>query len=535
MSQRQRRAKLSRRRWHARASRNVSAAAVATSAALAVTGLEAGAVSAAGPNTGVVAAAVPDTAKPVAAQVASVAAVPGASPTISTPLALKGRLFYGTAASGGGKLWATEGKHAELIKQFTGHSDAAPAELTNVGGDLYFAADGELWKSNGTPKGTVLVDPHVDPTGLADADGTVFIETATGLWKSHGTERETTEIKSLKLRKSADIVAVSGRVYFTVPRSGQFEYGTTPDLWTSDGTAASTQVVRQVHARSGYSQYPLLYDPVELTNVGGHLFFSATINLQEASYTDLWKADGAKAAVVEPYGSDLTNVGGSLYFFDFDKPSNCNTQEAAEGGGCNASTGYALWKNTTPLADFAPKVKAPDGQSTQYAPHVGGLTAVGATLFFAANDGSGATELWRSNGTPAGTRVVDAVAPTQLTNVDGTLCFTADDGTAGPQVWESNGTAAGTIPVTHFADGGTGATTSPGGTTTSGTTGTSTTNTSTTGTSTTGTGTTGTTATPAKPGTAGATPGDLTNLDGTLYFTANDGSAGGSGLWELTP
>ena len=58
------------------------------------------------------------------------------------------------------------------------------------------------------------------------------------------------------------------------------------------------------------------------------------------------------------------------------------------------------------------------------------------TLFFTANDATTGRELWKSDGTAAGTVLVkdinpgsDSSGPSYLTNVNGTLFFTADDGT----------------------------------------------------------------------------------------------------------
>jgi len=82
------------------------------------------------------------------------------------------------------------------------------------------------------------------------------------------------------------------------------------------------------------------------------------------------------------------------------------------------------------------------------------LTAVGSTLFFAANDGVHGNELWKSDGTYAGTKMVKNIRPLakssdpqNLVNVNGTLFFTANDGTHGRELWKSNGTAAGTKMV----------------------------------------------------------------------------------------
>ena len=132
------------------------------------------------------------------------------------------------------------------------------------------------------------------------------------------------------------------------------------------------------------------------------------------------------------------------------------------------------------------------------------LTDVNGTLFFTASDGTTGAELWKSDGTAAGTVLVKDIAPAAMqlrpeqrstnvngtlfftaddgthrrraveerrdrgrhragqghrpaaaqlesrrasTNVNGTLFFTADDGTNGRELWKSDGTAAGTAPV----------------------------------------------------------------------------------------
>ena len=61
-------------------------------------------------------------------------------------------------------------------------------------------------------------------------------------------------------------------------------------------------------------------------------------------------------------------------------------------------------------------------------------------------------ELWKSDGTAAGTVLVDGhqpwaasvPTPADLTHVNGTLFFVANDGVHGIELWKSDGTAAGT-------------------------------------------------------------------------------------------
>jgi ELWxxDGT repeat protein len=75
-----------------------------------------------------------------------------------------------------------------------------------------------------------------------------------------------------------------------------------------------------------------------------------------------------------------------------------------------------------------------------------GLTVVGSVVYFAANDGTG-VELWKTDGTTAGTTLVKNISPTNLTAVGDTLFFVANDGVYGNELWRSNGVASNTIRV----------------------------------------------------------------------------------------
>src|SRR5919202_1008300 len=88
------------------------------------------------------------------------------------------------------------------------------------------------------------------------------------------------------------------------------------------------------------------------------------------------------------------------------------------------------------------------------------LTDVNGTLFFVADDGVHGYELWKSDGTAAGTVMVKDIqpgpgpsVPVYLTNVNGTVFFAADDGAHGHELWRSDGTADGTVLVKDIQPG----------------------------------------------------------------------------------
>ena len=79
------------------------------------------------------------------------------------------------------------------------------------------------------------------------------------------------------------------------------------------------------------------------------------------------------------------------------------------------------------------------------------LTVVGDVTFFVATTPTTGAELWKTDGTEAGTVLVKDIRggrggsdPTRLTNVGGTLFFVASDATSRAKLWASDGTAAGT-------------------------------------------------------------------------------------------
>jgi ELWxxDGT repeat protein len=119
--------------------------------------------------------------------------------------------------------------------------------------------------------------------------------------------------------------------------------------------------------------------------------------------------------------------------------------------------GRELWKTdgTPQGTSMVTDIRAGDGGSNPR-----GLTALGGLLFFAADDGVNGEELWRTDGTAAGTVLVKDLhtgshplyqtanysSPRDFVEFDGKLFFTAADHN-GRELWRSDGTAAGTVMV----------------------------------------------------------------------------------------
>ena len=87
------------------------------------------------------------------------------------------------------------------------------------------------------------------------------------------------------------------------------------------------------------------------------------------------------------------------------------------------------------------------------------LTAINDKVYFRADDGINGHELWKSDGTVAGTMMVKDIRPGSdgglgpnqnqhnFIVVNGTLFFIANNGIDGDELWKSDGTAAGTVMI----------------------------------------------------------------------------------------
>lgn len=336
---------------------------------------------------------------------------------------------------------------AYLVKDINPQWSSGPWSLIEANGMLFFNADDgsgeELWKSDGTPEGTVMVkdiDPYEDSFcwDLAEVKGTVFFGVndeihGWELWKSDGTPAGTQLVKDIKPGEWTSLPQSLANVNGILLFSANGEMGG-QELWKSDGTAEGTVLVKDIHKKGDSGPY-------RITDINGTAFFIATDGIHG---WELWKSNGTEAGTVlvkdiNPTGqshlSGLTNVAGTLFFVAADGR---HGKELWQSDG--TETGTVMVKDINPTGDSNPWY----------------LINREALLFFVANDGVTGTELWKSDGTAMGTVMVKDINPAgssepyYLTLVNDTLFFSADDGIHGRELWKSDGTTAGTVLVTDI-------------------------------------------------------------------------------------
>ena len=349
---------------------------------------------------------------------------------------------------------------AKLVKDIAGAAaSSSPSALVNLKGTLLFGADDGtghrgLWRSDGTASGTVLVlagfeGDDLSPSSPLAVNGYVFFSSGVALWKTDGAAAGTTSLKYFGGSvRSANLTDVDGMVYFV---NGGFE----SHLWKSDGTPTGTVLVAQTAGfsstcggPSSYIRYP--------TDVNGTLFFGAFENRITGVGQELWRVRSCFSySLVRNINPDIRASGGCVSGSDprfLTNVSGTLLFSADDGTG-----GRELWRSdgteagTVLVADLAPGSASSNPSF---------LVNANGTLFFAATNGSQGVELWRSDGTLPGTSLVADIrpgaassSPADLIFANGALYFTADDGIHGRELWTSDGTALGTVIVSDIAAG----------------------------------------------------------------------------------
>jgi ELWxxDGT repeat protein len=352
------------------------------------------------------------------------------------------------------QLWKTDGTAAGTVL-LRDHfiDDGYVHGFERMGAFWYFLADDgvtglELWRTDGTIGGTSLV---ADTTagaagttfqGLAASGSTIYFLATSGnhdgLWRSDGTVAGTALVKDGIA--GAQLLSGSGSNGAILFAYDDGIHGMEP--WRSDGTPASTVLLRDINPGAASS---MSSNASSITRTDGLTLFAASngVNGEEP-----WITDGTAAGtrLLKDAGSDDANsssprafaiVGNRLMFIADD------------------SGGSAVWSSdgTDSGTRRAGPVKSEVGQAT----------ASGGLYYFTRKPTTGSSELWRSDGSVEGTFALAQATPEVLLPMNGGVVFWGGDDLHGREPWFSDGTLAGTRMIADVNPGSAGSYFSPDG------------------------------------------------------------------------
>ncbi|HEY7114952.1 MAG TPA: ELWxxDGT repeat protein, partial [Tepidisphaeraceae bacterium] len=256
------------------------------------------------------------------------------------------------------------------------------------------------------------VPPLWDPT---DHNGTLLYVNDDGvhgpeLWRSDGSQAGTTLVKDVRPGADGGLVLESSNIYQAVRDNALLTVGHLTffvgddgqhgvELWESDGSAAGTVLMRDIATGTDSST------PTHLTNANGRLFFFTTTT---AGALQLWTSDGTTR--------------GTLMVRDLG-PSHI-------AGAPDAFIGIVLVGSGEPAVDQ--------------------VAALGGTLYFIKRVVIGPAELWKSDGTSAGTARVPTgvnLDPARLYAVGGRLLVVEP---TGGDVWHVDPSSGAATRLSDF-------------------------------------------------------------------------------------
>lgn len=357
-------------------------------------------------------------------------------------VAVGDKLFFQVRTDANGfELWSSDGTAGgtRLVKDLTpGAEDSLMSNATEVDGRLVFfrwvplpgdRVGPELWRSDGTAAGTLLVRDFTSTPGLAYdtlkvGDALLFFiseDTGTTLWRTDGTAAGTTSVKRLDAGR-AGITGVSGpgeQPLFIV------EDGPNSEVWKTNGTAAGT--VRLDAFGKRVRLLGTLGTSVYLTSMDSPV--TKRLRIDRLSL-----AGGGKTGITtlpNPYGSyeytypsvPMAVVsGGDIYF------------SVAIGSDAPVPTAISLWATNGTAAGTRQLL---DNGNVEYGyryPVV--ATGTGQVLFGGAPDPLGPAFPYFTRGTAATQgRLADVTFPNAFTRVGNRIFFTAIATTGEGQLW----------------------------------------------------------------------------------------------------
>jgi ELWxxDGT repeat protein len=395
-------------------------------------------------------------------------------------------IFWATDGLHGFQPWSTTGSLASTAPVCAGCSFTnGEATLLKLGSRILFNTRdttnvSKIWATDGTSSGTVLLRDLCP--GACDAAGTLepllgsafftaFPEPGKPeIWITNGTPAGTRRFAAPGF--SFPLAALGSTVYYKgfSPNDG---YGF--ELWASDGTPRGTRMVTEIareNASSGIEN---------VTPAGDGVYFTACRDGQQR----FWYSAGSAETTVEAAGPSLfcgfgsiqrATVAGMLFFISGRFGSSDQLWRLSPDGSTEQllqltdGTPNNLLALNGRLIFFVRPESAPmevwrsDGTAagtvkvatlpSYLHPSVSTPTVVGSQVWWGAYDNEeGGSEIWSTDGTEEGTRRIldfgeqDLASEPQLTLVGSTVFFLVFDEDNNQQVWKTDGTQAGTSLV----------------------------------------------------------------------------------------
>ncbi|KIX21896.1 hypothetical protein SY27_04220 [Flavobacterium sp. 316] len=389
-----------------------------------------------------------------------------------------GELFFNASISFQQRLYKTTGSGATLVSDLNGNGVGYnPKPLKVINNKLVFHASSqahgmELFITDGTAGGTtVLLDIYPGPNGSDVSDNPDFYAELNGelyfwareasgpssLWKTNGTPAGTVKIiDPIFAGGGTPMVTYNDKIYFLAYSTA----GQNPELYVTDGTSSGTGLFLEINPSTA-ANLAAGSSPNNLFVYDGYLFFSAD---DGTNGRELWRTDGTAVGttmVADIFPNTLNPSFGKGsnpdYFIEF----NNELYFAARGYdvGLNQITGNELYKysNTNGwdrIKDIYPgNLNSGIGSNNPF-------FMLNNELYLAAQDGTAGAnqfEIWKTDGTENGTiKVINtsslnnespnfSVQDKKFTVLNNKLIFEHNV----QQIWVTDGTNSGTQQLTN--------------------------------------------------------------------------------------
>jgi len=344
----------------------------------------------------------------------------------------------------------SQGQSPVLLKDINPTSSSTPLYCTELNGKVYFTADDgvhgrELWITDGTSSGTAMF-MDINPTGdgidynsIYKFNNQLFFWANDGvhgyeLWVSDGSVSGTQMILDVNpgivtQDISNEICYANNKIYFVADNGITGE-----ELWVTDGLASHTSLVKDIEP-NGSGIFEPYFNGVEYN---GYFYFGATT---VADGPAVWRTDGTIGNTTMFHdipgtdAEDITEfiVSNNYLFYTRENSSHLWRTDGTVNGTIDI----------TPIDPFF------------YTQHVTPFISYNNEMYFGFTNYDYGMELWKSDGSIAGTEILKDITPGRIgggsgmwffrfIEYHGKLYFVGDDGITGIEIWSTDGTESGT-------------------------------------------------------------------------------------------